>query len=121
MTDKMVSQTTARAIAKCTTCKKVRRITFTMVSTQWAYQGRMAGSQAAQFEGGPLVTFRDKHDLNHMLHRNAGQCDCGAKASVKLVKGVYVADKACNDKCMGATGPSCECQCGGQNHGGKFG
>lgn len=26
----------------------------------------------------------------------------------------------CNAKCMGAIGPSCECSCGGKNHGAGF-
>jgi hypothetical protein len=27
---------------------------------------------------------------------------------------------ACNSLCMGATGPNCECRCGGKNHGAGF-
>ena len=26
-------------------------------------------------------------------------------------------DKECNDICMAAVGPSCDCSCGGENHG----
>lgn len=26
-------------------------------------------------------------------------------------------EKVCNGRCMGATGPSCDCSCGGENHG----
>ena len=33
------------------------------------------------------------------------------------LSGRYVADKACDGRCMGATGHVCECSCGGQNHG----
>ena len=32
--------------------------------------------------------------------------------------GRYVADVACNGKCMAATRPNGECSCGGKNHGG---
>lgn len=32
----------------------------------------------------------------------------------------YNPDKVCNAKCMGATGPACDCSCAGANHGGKF-
>ncbi len=31
----------------------------------------------------------------------------------------YNPDKACNARCMGATGPACDCSCRGSNHGGK--
>lgn len=34
------------------------------------------------------------------------------------VRGVYNANKKCSARCMSATGPSCECACGGANHGG---
>jgi hypothetical protein len=33
------------------------------------------------------------------------------------LKGRYSATKECNGVCMGAVGPSCDCQCGGENHG----
>jgi hypothetical protein len=29
----------------------------------------------------------------------------------------YFSDHPCNAKCMGAVGPSCDCSCGGANHG----
>lgn len=28
--------------------------------------------------------------------------------------------KVCNGKCMNAVGPSCDCSCGGENHGAKW-
>jgi len=34
----------------------------------------------------------------------------------KPIKGT-VTDHACNAKCEAATGPNCECSCGGANHG----
>lgn len=33
------------------------------------------------------------------------------------LKGRYSAERECNAVCMGAVGPSCDCQCGGENHG----
>lgn len=29
----------------------------------------------------------------------------------------YSAERECNGVCMGAVGPSCDCSCGGENHG----
>ena len=43
--------------------------------------------------------------------------DCHRLSPVQRVAGRVVESKACNDRCMGATGPSCECACGGENHG----
>jgi hypothetical protein len=33
------------------------------------------------------------------------------------LKGRTNPDKDCNGVCMGAVGPSCDCACGGENHG----
>ncbi|WP_289009064.1 hypothetical protein [uncultured Thermomonospora sp.] len=31
----------------------------------------------------------------------------------------YNPEKICSPRCMGATGPACDCSCGGENHGGR--
>jgi len=33
------------------------------------------------------------------------------------LRGTVKPEKACNGVCMGAVGPSCDCSCGGENHG----
>ena len=33
------------------------------------------------------------------------------------LKGRYSAEKECNGVCMAGVGPSCDCSCGGENHG----
>ena len=43
-------------------------------------------------------------------------CGCGATVHLKRVRAV-VNDHVCNAKCTNATGPCCECSCGGKNHG----
>lgn len=43
-------------------------------------------------------------------------CPCGAAGVIKWMT-VKLTEKACNQTCMGATGPSCSCSCGGENHG----
>lgn len=35
--------------------------------------------------------------------------------------GRMVEEKVCDGRCMGATGPSCDCSCGGMNHGAGHG
>jgi len=42
---------------------------------------------------------------------------CGERFQLRRLLGKVVADKACGGRCMSATGPSCECACGGANHG----
>lgn len=33
------------------------------------------------------------------------------------LQGRFSAERECDARCMGAVGPSCDCQCGGENHG----
>lgn len=44
-------------------------------------------------------------------------CPCGRPAFVKFMKITISPDKGCNGRCMGSTGPACDCSCGGKNHG----
>jgi hypothetical protein len=44
-------------------------------------------------------------------------CACGHSVHLKVLRGTRNADKRCDARCMSATGPSCECACGGANHG----
>lgn len=43
-------------------------------------------------------------------------CGCGSDAVAKWMK-VTTNEKVCNSVCMGSTGASCSCSCGGENHG----
>ena len=41
---------------------------------------------------------------------------CGATMTFAAVAGT-VTEKPCGSRCMGSKGPTCECACGGRNHG----
>jgi hypothetical protein len=45
---------------------------------------------------------------------------CGHKRYAKMVKGIVNHAHKCNDKCMSSRGFSCECSCGGKNHGAAY-
>lgn len=48
----------------------------------------------------------------------AGCPKCGHKApKYAVVKGRYNPDHRCDPRCENAVGPSCDCSCGGKNHG----
>lgn len=50
-----------------------------------------------------------------------GLCQsCGRVMQWAYLKANYVAEVACNAKCTGARGPSCDCSCNGKNHGGAW-
>ena len=45
-----------------------------------------------------------------------GMCECmGQVSGYRLTSAIHLCP--CDGRCTGATGPSCECQCGGENHG----
>jgi len=47
-------------------------------------------------------------------------CSCGAaRMRMSAVQG-RVSETKCSSKCTGAVGPSCDCECGGRNHGAGF-
>src|SRR5215472_6193871 len=56
----------------------------------------------------PKHPWADKH--------NSDCVQCGRPIKMQRVYGVTI-EMDCDYRCMGATGPHCECQCGGTNHG----
>jgi hypothetical protein len=52
----------------------------------------------------------------HQAHRSCRSCGCGLYVW-RRVSGRYSDARKCDARCTGATGPDCECQCGGHNHG----
>ncbi len=44
---------------------------------------------------------------------------CNATVTYRQVQGTYNPAVKCDARCMGATGPVCQCSCGGKNHGGR--
>jgi hypothetical protein len=45
---------------------------------------------------------------------------CGNAMNVERLASVFT-EESCDPRCMGATGPSCQCACGGENHGAAWG
>lgn len=65
----------------------------------------------------PLYCLGGKDWANAM--RRAG-FECPEHKRVVTFEGgrfTHNTEKVCNGKCMGATGPACDCSCGGENHG----
>jgi hypothetical protein len=44
-------------------------------------------------------------------------CDCGRRMVWTALKAKFSAVHVCGAKCLASKGPSCECSCGGKNHG----
>lgn len=47
-------------------------------------------------------------------------CDKRYRVYGKTINGKVNHNKPCTPKCESATGPDCECHCGGENHGGRW-
>lgn len=45
---------------------------------------------------------------------------CGVRLQYKTIVGV-TSDKKCDSRCTNAVSAACECSCGGQNHGDRWG
>jgi hypothetical protein len=117
-TDVLVSEQTGHALIKCKDCKKVGRIDFTVTTETRAFNGRPSYSSSALING-RTHRLNAYNTLDGVLYKYADHgCD-GRSLKVNRVKGIFVADKPCDARCMGATGPNCSCSCGGENHGGS--
>ena len=112
-----VSVTDGAVNLKCNACKSKGRRTFAMVHTRRAFNGRPVTSQYVELDD-KLYSVMDQYALARILHMPCPQCG-SSNVQVNVVKGTYVADKSCGARCMGATGPTCECTCAGRNHGGN--
>lgn len=55
------------------------------------------------------------------MPRNFTQCSkCGRFAKMDIVKGFYNPEHVCDGCCMSAKGSTCDCSCGGANHGANW-
>lgn len=60
-----------------------------------------------------------EYKLFARIHPNEVFCvECHARCVVNEIYGRFVNTIACSAKCTGAVGQSCDCSCGGENHGG---
>ena len=72
-----------------------------------------------KFIGSNRVELSADNGFNYALHCWGAiyVCACKKIRVAKPVIGKFRADKKCNGFCLAATGHSCECSCGGKNHG----
>lgn len=117
--DRLIHTEKTFALAKCRECKRAGRIDFILTTETTAYMGRPSHTSYIEIDGN-TVYLSAQNPLDRFLFRYAiHDCD-PRKLKVNTVRGIYVADKPCDGRCMGAVGPMCSCSCGGKNHGAKF-
>lgn len=77
-------------------------------------------SKVANPHGGKPLVFVGAIKVTPWNGTLQAACNCGKGSLIgKRVTGTH-SEKACGSKCMGATGPNCDCSCGGRNHGGSY-
>lgn len=110
-----VTVSTVRELLRCNTCQaRGRRTLLQRVESTTYYTDYLPPKTHS------VTRFIEADGL--CRHYPAARCgECGsADLRVNVVAGRLVRNKPCDGRCMGATGPRCECECGGQNHGGKY-
>lgn len=80
--------------------------------------GRLARGRNVAGRLTDLVVTKDGRGFLYENGRVTVPCrGCGRARYATKLAGKFRADKICNAKCEGACGPTCECSCGGKNHG----
>ena len=116
--DRQVSESEVAAIVRCTAkgCRRAHRAAFVTVYTVWAYEGRMATSHSVIWAGREC-RYRDRYDLAGIIVRDFTCAGCGGHgATFEIIRGTFAEAVKCGPRCRNAVGPSCDCQCGGENH-----
>jgi hypothetical protein len=92
---------TARFTCKCLMCKKVWTVNVVSSHTGWNF---------GKFYNSPKYTMQDNKVLSVCPF-------CGGMVKAKKIEGFVNPEHKCDSRCTGAKGGTCECSCGGENHG----
>jgi hypothetical protein len=87
-------------------------VTATKTLAPLRYIGKCANGHGHRYDA--ETVFANRANLRGDVFR----CHCGKGVAVKAIAGRYVPERKCGARCLGAVGPACDCQCGGENHGG---
>lgn len=114
-------RTPGHATLICQDCRQAGRVSFQTITRSHWNGGRPSSRTTLLVEGAARETIPDLTRMNPVAWAISRPCPWCASPRVKVnvVKGQLVESKACDDRCMGATGPTCSCSCGGENHGGS--
>jgi len=109
----MEKQTVRRYNAKCKACGSKKSVLAAHTSKMQTFEGLphhyevFLGVNGESYPGAVIGGW-DKLWL---------KCSCGKYAMASTVIGKYVPGKSCDGRCLSGTGRTCECSCGGKNHG----
>jgi hypothetical protein len=119
----VIGHSTGRAVLKCRSCKHAGQVHYRLRDELTEAWNGPHYTTYIQLDGATTWKRVDQCRSKPMawaLSRTCPDCD-SYKVTVNVVKGTVVESKVCDGRCMAATGPNCECSCGGENHGGGHG
>jgi hypothetical protein len=118
------TETPPRYFGKCTIkgCKHRRVIEPGSVEQLKLFPGPNGGTLTVLDDNGRDWPLHDIGGREQILVFRAAGLACSEHGTVvdfRRGQFTFNPDKVCNARCMGATGPACDCSCRGANHGGK--
>lgn len=99
-----------RQTAKCKRCKVANSRLVMRTLSQSRTAPDMFGNQK-------WITVGEFSKIGATFAENADKCACGRSNSWVTVSGKVSDKHQCGAKCLNSTGTTCECSCGGKNHG----
>ena len=109
----------AKSQVRCTKCRRSGWITYD--TTTWTSDDDHIFRQSTTVTHTPTDTVKTlsrKGDLDRFTFAAARRAfDCGHPLKTVDVVGVINTEHDCDTRCLNAIGRSCECSCGGTNHG----
>mgnify|MGYP001616854185 CR=1 FL=1 len=116
--------TTPRYFGKCTVkgCKHRRVIEPGSVERTKLFPGPDGGTLTVLDAAGrdwPLYEIGSRDQVEAFRAAGLACPEHGTVVDFRSGRFTYSPEKVCNAKCMGATGPACDCSCSGANHGGQ--
>lgn len=103
-------------LGRCKTCKRVVRLSTTQERRLVAvrHQDGLVAEAACRWPA-PVPGAKHWHDGTWTVP--CPTAGCPWVITLKRVDGHVSPAVTCGSKCTGAVGPSCDCSCGGANHG----
>ena len=123
----MTNTTTVTYLGRCRRCRAGHRVDLPAVELVRRYPDDALEEAdrlqaAGEFDGFAarmawLAERAEWVEVRTDRHRSTTvRCECGAVVGVSLLV-ARTSEHVCGSKCLTALGPSCECRCGGENHG----
>jgi len=113
LVEEVVTHGRERRIYRCRRCKFTLRRDMPVTTTTRTYEhhGQLTRTREREYdEQEPVITC-------HCPPRAVGTGLANERVHYKTIKGTTNPDEKCGARCLASKGPTCDCSCGGENHG----